>query len=105
MLDILKNNYVRGAVSGLGIVNLLLGFEELASVLWARRTMQAMETHQPVMICLVTDRRRLAEGADAADRLVELVAAAASAGVELIQIRERDLEARNETDLAGPALC
>lgn len=44
LMDILKNNYVRGAVSGLGIVNLLLGFEELASVLWARRTMQAMET-------------------------------------------------------------
>jgi hypothetical protein len=44
VMDILKNNYVRGAVSGLGIVNLLLGFEELASVLWARRTMQAMET-------------------------------------------------------------
>ena len=42
--DILQNNYVRGAVSGLGIVNLLLGFEELASVLWARRTMQTMET-------------------------------------------------------------
>jgi hypothetical protein len=44
LLDVLKNNYVRGAVSGLGIVNLLMGFEELASVLWARRTMQTMET-------------------------------------------------------------
>jgi hypothetical protein len=42
--DILRNNYIRGAVSGLGIVNLLMGFEELASLLWARRTMQAMET-------------------------------------------------------------
>ena len=42
--DVLSNNYVRGAVSGLGLVNLLIGFEELASVLWARRTMQAMET-------------------------------------------------------------
>ena len=42
--EILKNNYVRGAVSGLGIVNLLMGFEELASVLWARRSMQTMET-------------------------------------------------------------
>ena len=42
--EILNNNYVRGAVSGLGIVNLLLGFEELASVLWARRSMQTMET-------------------------------------------------------------
>ena len=42
--DVLRNNYVRGAVSGLGIVNLLIGFDELVSVLWARRTMQTMET-------------------------------------------------------------
>ncbi len=42
--EILNNNYVRGAVSGLGIVNLLIGFDELSSVLWARRTLQAMET-------------------------------------------------------------
>jgi hypothetical protein len=41
---VLANHYVRGAVSGLGIVNLLIGFEELAAVLWARRSMQAMET-------------------------------------------------------------
>jgi hypothetical protein len=40
---VLSNNYVRGAVSGLGIVNLLLGFNELSSVLWERRTMQKME--------------------------------------------------------------
>lgn len=55
------------------------------------------------MICLVTDRRRLSPGAaanDAADRLVELVAAAAIAGVGLIQIRERDLGARDLTSLA-----
>jgi hypothetical protein len=41
---LLRNNYVRGAVSGLGVVNLLIGFHELRFVLWARRTMQAMET-------------------------------------------------------------
>jgi len=46
------------------------------------------------MICLVTDRRRLASGPDAADRLVELVTWAVRARVDLIQIRERDLEAR-----------
>ena len=28
--EVLKKNYVRGAVSGLGIVNLLMCFEELA---------------------------------------------------------------------------
>jgi len=42
--DLLRNNYVRGGVSGLGIVNLLIGFDELASVLWSRRAVQTMET-------------------------------------------------------------
>ena len=42
--DLLNNHYMRGAVSGLGIVNLLMGFDELASVLWARRIMRTMET-------------------------------------------------------------
>lgn len=51
------------------------------------------------MICVVTDRHRLAQGDAAADRLVELVGHAASAGVELIQIRERDLEANELTSL------
>lgn len=46
------------------------------------------------MICLVTDRRRLSTTADDTDRLVDLVAAAARAGIDLIQIRERDLDAR-----------
>jgi thiamine-phosphate diphosphorylase len=45
------------------------------------------------MICLVTDRRRLSSGTDAVDRLVELVEAAVRAGVDLIQVRERDLDA------------
>jgi hypothetical protein len=34
--DFLTNNYVRGAVSGLGIVNLYAGFAELALVFVAR---------------------------------------------------------------------
>jgi hypothetical protein len=41
---IIRNHYVRGAVSGLGVVNLLMGFHELASVLMARRRMETMET-------------------------------------------------------------
>jgi hypothetical protein len=41
---ILGNHYVRGAVSGLGVVNLLMGFNELASLLLARRRIQTMET-------------------------------------------------------------
>lgn len=44
LLEIVRNNYVRGGVSGLGVVNLLLGFNELASVLLARRRMETMET-------------------------------------------------------------
>ena len=44
------------------------------------------------MICLVTDRRRLSPGPDATDRLVDLVGAAASAGIDLGQVRERDLD-------------
>ena len=42
--DIVRNNYVRGGVSGLGVVNLLMGFNELASVLVARRRLETMET-------------------------------------------------------------
>jgi hypothetical protein len=44
LLTIVRNNYLRGAVSGLGVVNLLMGFNELASVLLARRRMDTMET-------------------------------------------------------------
>jgi thiamine-phosphate diphosphorylase len=46
------------------------------------------------MMCLVTDRRRLASGEAAVDRLVDFVGAAGRAGIDLIQIRERDLDAR-----------
>jgi thiamine-phosphate pyrophosphorylase len=56
-----------------------------------------------VILCLVTDRRRLAPGAGDAEAIAELVVQAhraAVAGVDLIQIRERDLEARALADLA-----
>ena len=46
------------------------------------------------MMCLVTDRLRLGAGDRAVDRLVDLVAAAGRAGLDLIQVRERDLDAR-----------
>lgn len=42
--DVVRNNYVRGAVSGLGVVNLLMGFNELAALLIARRRIETMET-------------------------------------------------------------
>ena len=50
------------------------------------------------LICLVTDRRRLSESSPSLS-LVDLVGAAARVGVDLIQIRERDLEARALTAL------
>lgn len=45
--DVLRNNYLRGAVSGLGLVNLLMGFSDLASLLWARRSMEPTEQTEP----------------------------------------------------------
>ncbi len=49
------------------------------------------------LICLVTDRRRLSPSAPPPrqiDDLVAFVAAGAAAGIDLIQIRERDLSGR-----------
>lgn len=34
--DVMTNNYVRGAVSGLGVVNVVLGLAELVSLLGSR---------------------------------------------------------------------
>ncbi|HUP39991.1 MAG TPA: thiamine phosphate synthase [Vicinamibacterales bacterium] len=53
------------------------------------------------MMCLVTDRHRLADGDIAVDRLVDLVGAAGRAGIDLIQIRERDLDTRALTALVA----
>jgi len=50
------------------------------------------------MIMLVTDRRRLSPGAtetEATDRVVQQVEAASRAGIDIIQIRERDLGPRD----------
>ena len=47
------------------------------------------------VLCMVTDRRRygaLRDGSEE-DALIRCVAAAAAAGVDLVQVRERDLEA------------
>jgi thiamine-phosphate pyrophosphorylase len=55
-----------------------------------------MIARRPI-VCLVTDRRRLCEGCDedAARRcLASQVQAAVDAGVDLVQIRERDLDSR-----------
>lgn len=52
-----------------------------------------------MILCLVTDRRRLCEAvgrrpADAADLLIDQIAGAVAGGVDLIQVREPDLDAR-----------
>ena len=49
------------------------------------------------VVCMITDRHRFAGGQEA---LVQRVAAAAADGVDLVQIRERDLDARDLGDLA-----
>jgi len=38
LAPIVQNNFVRGAVSGLGVVNLLAGFVDLAAMLMGRRS-------------------------------------------------------------------
>lgn len=42
-----RNNYVRGAVSGLGLVNIVLGLGELFGVLSARRPYDEPISAQP----------------------------------------------------------
>lgn len=58
------------------------------------------------MICLVTDRRRLSKafGADLTARVVRLAVAAAEGGIDLVQLRERDLDAGPLADLAARCL-
>jgi thiamine-phosphate diphosphorylase len=43
------------------------------------------------VVCMITDRQRLGDHAE--DALVRRVAAAAAEGVDLVQVRERDMEA------------
>jgi thiamine-phosphate diphosphorylase len=60
------------------------------------------------LLCLVTDRRRLSPDTDPAtqiERVVGQVKAAAEAGIDLVQIRERDLDARSLTALVRRAIA
>ena len=47
------------------------------------------------VICMITDRLRGGEASGSVESLIRRVAAAARAGVHLVQIRERDLDARS----------
>ena len=60
--EIIRNNYVWGAASGLGVVNLVMGFNELARALSPPHGDDGDD--RAIMICLVTDRRRLSTGPD-----------------------------------------
>jgi thiamine-phosphate pyrophosphorylase len=59
------------------------------------------------MICLVTDRRRLSAGDARAQRecLIAQVRHAVHAGVDLVQVRESDLEAGTLSSLVGELLA
>ncbi len=65
----------------------------------------ALAHRSATLFCLVTERRRLAarvgRTADATACLVEQVAAAAAAGVDIVQLRERDLSAGELLQLAA----
>ena len=61
-----------------------------------------MADSQPVL-CLVTDRRRLARPDE--ESLLRLIGAAARGGVRLIQLRERDLDDRRLLALARRAVA
>lgn len=56
-----------------------------------------------MLLYLITDRRALGEGPNAAERLVEMIGDAARAGVDLVQLRERDLAVRDLVALARDA--
>jgi len=64
--------------------------------------------HDHPIVCLVTDRRRLAAEAGgprkALDAVVDLARDAARAGVDIIQVRERDLETNVLVSLVGEVI-
>jgi thiamine-phosphate pyrophosphorylase len=58
------------------------------------------------LICLITDRRRLRPDGSESERvsaLLDLIGEAAAAGVDLVQVRERDLDDRALLALVGEA--
>jgi thiamine-phosphate pyrophosphorylase len=62
--------------------------------------------NQPIL-CYVTDRKTLSSTVrgDAATALLDCIAQAARAGVDWIQLREKDLEGRALLELAGKAVA
>ena len=63
------------------------------------------DAHDP-LLCLVTDRTRLAgTSGHETRRLIDFIATAAQAGVDLVQIREGDLSDRDLDALVGQAVA
>jgi thiamine-phosphate pyrophosphorylase len=56
------------------------------------------------ILCYVTDRRGLAAGGEPAERVLEMIRQAAAAGVDWVQLREKDLEGRALFELARRAV-
>ncbi len=91
----LTHPFVRGAVSGVGIVSVVARRDgdwqhAVAPRAWHRRR-QARRMWPPRTVA-ITDHRRLAARGDGGedDALVAFVAAMATAGVDAVQVRERD---------------
>ncbi len=59
---------------------------------------------QPPVLCLVTDRMRLGKGGGDVRLLLDCIAAAAAARIDLVQIREPDLSDRALGDLVSRAV-
>ena len=103
----LINDFVRGAISGLGVLNLFAGFAELAPVFRPPRPARP----RAVILHLVTDRRRLSGAAAAAPDaearrcLLQQIDYAIDAAIDVVQIRERDLEGRELAALVLEAVA
>ena len=70
----------------------------------SRETPIPVDVQRPIL-CLVTDRTRLDARADGGlDRLLVLVRIAGVAGVDLVQIRENNLDDQTLVDLVGQAV-
>jgi thiamine-phosphate pyrophosphorylase len=61
-----------------------------------------LQNHSRPILCYVTDRRALPDESEA--RLLENIAAAARAGVDWVQLREKDLPGRALARLGGAAI-
>ena len=112
LLPVMTNDFVRGAVSGIGLINLGSGVAELVVDICPsrvtagpRRTLgrpgrfpeQSGQQDRTLIVHLVTDRRRISTAADDAGEacrcVIRQATYAVEAGIDYIQVREHDLPA------------